>query len=212
MNRSWIAAGVLAALLPLGGFSAPAVHAQSPLPDLLQNFYADARTLTGRFEQRVVNEQASKQRMQRGRFWLARPGGRYRWEYREPFPQVIVSDGETLWVYDEELAQVTVRALTEQDASLPAALLAEGTRLASLFDVTVSPQDPQVVLLRPLADDAGFESLELRFDAGSLASLVLHDSLGRTTEFGFFDLVRNQPVDEAVFQFEPPVGVDVLSE
>lgn len=181
-----------------------------PLPDRLQRFYTGAATLTGRFEQQVVDEPGTQRRPQTGRFWIARPGGRYRWEYEEPFPQLIVSNGETIWVYDEELEQVTVRDITQADAALPAALLAEGTRLSTLFDVAVSPDDPDVILLQPLTEDAGFETLTLTFEDDSLASLTLRDTLGRNTRFRFFDVERNRPVGERRFQFEPPGGVDIL--
>lgn len=208
MRRPFLISGLLtlAGLLP--GVAAAAAAA---VPEELQAFYAQARTLAGRFEQTIVDQEDGGDFRQTGQFWIDRPG-RYRWEYQDPFPQLIVSDGVTLSVYDPDLEQVTVRTLDGADAVLPAVLLAEGAELGELFDITRSDDDLQTVLLRPKSADAGFEHLEIRFTGGVPVTMLLLDSLGRTTRFEFFDVQRNQPLDTQMFVFEPPPGVDLLRD
>ena len=95
----------------------PAPAAGSPL----QSFFEASRTLSGQFEQVLFDARDSVQERSTGAFWLQRPG-QFRWEYRSPYPQTLLSDGERLWLYDPDLAQVTVRPLAEALASAPAAL------------------------------------------------------------------------------------------
>ena len=152
--------------------------------------------------------QASK-----GSFVFQRPG-RFRWTYAKPVDQVIVGDGERVWIHDRELNQVTVRKLSRALGSTPAALLAGAGDVEKAFELSDAGTRDGLEWLeaKPREPDAGFERIRMGFSATGLAAMELTDNFGQTTRLRFSNLQRNPKVDPAEFRFEPPKGADVLGE
>src|SRR4051794_9838740 len=103
--------------------------------DTLEKFVQSAKTGRAEFTQVVTSParegQAPKTKKSSGTFEFARPN-RFRFEYREPFEQTIVADGQTLWLYDADLRQVTARKQAQVLGTTPAALIASAPDLATL--------------------------------------------------------------------------------
>ncbi|SFX04097.1 outer membrane lipoprotein chaperone LolA [Marinospirillum alkaliphilum] len=202
--RSLMISGLLLLALPLQ--ADPAVKR---LHDLLQQM----QSLEGRFEQ--LTQDARGQRLQEssGVMRLQKPG-RFFWETERPYPQVLVSDGSTLWVYDPDLEQVTVQALDQRVASTPALILSgESTDLTEHFRInqTRSGTDEEFRLV-PRGADSLFEVLRLYFVDGRIRALQLEDSLGQSTRVELYIEQYNQPMAAHHFTFEIPAGVDVIQE
>ncbi len=89
--------------------------------DRLRNFLEHVQTMRAAFRQEVVNGKQVVEEA-RGHVALKRPG-RFRWDYEQPYQRVVVADGERLWLYEADLAQVTVRPLAAGLGETPAALL-----------------------------------------------------------------------------------------
>jgi len=147
-----------------------------------------------------------------GKLTISRPD-RFRWDYREPYVQVIVADGRKLWLYDADLQQVTVRPLEQGLGSTPAMLLSGSGKASDAF--TAGPMqkrgDFTWCTLQPKQRGSDFERVSLAFNAkGELAAMELVDKLGQSTLIGFGNLVRNGTVDESAFRFVPPKGADVI--
>ena len=174
----------------------------------LNAFLDEVRTLRADFTQTVTDAQGLELQQVEGTLAVKRPN-RFRWDYRD---QVIVADGERIWMYDEELAQVTVRALDQTLASTPAMLLSGGRALSEHADIKeLGTRDGLVwVGVVPHVQDSDFEAVRIGFDRGRLAAMELVDSFGQTTRMRFTALVRNPAIDDEVFTFEPPEGVDVI--
>src|SRR5690606_21385679 len=119
----------------------------------------------------------------RGRVRLARPD-RFAWEYREPYRQTIVSDGRTLWVYDEDLAQVTVSTLDAESPATPARLLSGEVDLAAEYVTEELGEEAGLtwVKLTPRGEDQQYEGIEIGLAADGVAAMRLRDNLGQTTE------------------------------
>lgn len=190
-----------------------ALAAEPSAIDSLKRFFAEADRYTARFEQVVLDEVGEPIQESRGRLWIERPD-KFRWNYETPYEQQIVSDGERLWVYDEDLRQVTVRPLEGGLLDTPAVLLAGRGRLEDRFRIRESDVRNGLawVTLTPKRRDSGFESVRIGFERGRLRMLEIMDSLGQTTRYTLRNGVENPRIAAGRFEFTPPPGVDVVGE
>lgn len=203
---------IFALLLAACGWSG-AGSAAEPATVQLQQFFHGLKTLAATFDQQVVDADGAPVQQAGGRMWLQRPD-RFRWDYQQPYHQLIVSDGQQVWVYDEDLEQVTVRPLDAALGQTPALLLSSDKPILDGFTVESigSREGVDWLLLRPRATDATFDELRLGLVDGHLRAMELRDGLGHTTLLHFSDVRRNQPVDPKQFVFTPPDGVDVVRD
>ncbi len=203
----WIA-GWLACLL------APAALAQGGGDAVarVDAYLASLKTLSADFAQVVRNRDGQVVDRASGTLSLSRPN-RFRWDYRQPYLQTIVADGERLWLYDSDLEQVTVRALEAGLGSTPAMLLSGSGKVGDAFTALALEREGEWTWarLRPKQDGSDFDRVGLAFDArGELAAMELRDKLGQSTVIEFGNVRRNPALDAALFRFDPPPGADVI--
>ena len=162
------------------------------------------------FRQTVTNASGQQTESAAGTVALARPG-KFRWDYSTP-AQLIVSDGVTVWLYDEDLAQVTVRPAAEALIGTPALLLSGRADIASEFKVADGGTDEGIAWTRlePKDPDSDFSELRVGIAGVELRRMVLVDRLGQTTRIDFERIERNPKLDPSIFRFTPPPGVDVV--
>lgn len=199
-----------ALMLPLA-LSAPIAQADGI--SSLKNFYAKTNAMRANFYQIVTDRQGQKIQEVYGEMQLKRPN-MFRWDYNKPFEQQIISDGKQVWLYDTELAQVTVRALSKALGSSPAALLAGGESLDQNFKLMNLPAKDNLewVSANPNDADSGFEKISLGFKNGLLQEMKLVDTFGHQTKIVFSKQLQNPVIDTKTFLFKPPKGVDVVGE
>jgi outer membrane lipoprotein carrier protein len=205
-RRSGVLAGIL---ITANGFAA-----EGPTDagrQLLDTFLTDVVTISGSFEQQLVDADNVVVEASSGTLDIQRPG-RFRWSYAEPYQQVIVADGLNIWSYDVDLEQVTVKAQEEALGSTPALLLGGTTEVLDDFDYIGSFTDRGSlwVRLRPKDTSNGFNKVELGFTDDRLSRMLFTDNLEQTTLIALIDVSFNEPIDETVFAFSPPQGVDVV--
>ena len=181
--------------------------------DRINAFLADIESMQANFEQTLYDEDLNRLEDSRGVMYLQRPG-RFRWDYIEPYPQMIISNGRTLWLYDSELAQVTVKTLDQDIANTPSMLLSSDEPLENHFEIAELPgaDDKVWVELKPKSPDATFSNMRVVFQGDDLHSMEFVDSFGQTTQIKFFLLRKNPDIDESRFEFTPPEGVDVVGD
>lgn len=179
----------------------------------LRDFYNQTHAMRAEFSQVVTDKQGRKVQEVQGEMQLKRPN-KFRWDYNKPYEQQIVSDGKQVWLYDTELAQVTVRALSKALGSSPAALLAGDDTLDKNFKFTNASQNNDIDWVKavPKTEDSGFESILLGFKAGELKEMELIDSFGLQTKISFSNIEQNPSLDNKTFLFKTPKGVDVVKE
>lgn len=147
---------------------------------------------------------------------VKRPG-LFRWETRGPMQQLIVANGRTVWLYDPDLQQATRHSLSEQVANTPALLLSGNLQqITQSYRITQPQVNQDYYVLYPRkqrgADDALFESLALRFGGGVPSQMVLTDTLGQQTTINFSQARLNPTLNNGLFNFVPPKGVDVIDD
>jgi len=178
--------------------------------DRLDGYLSGLDTVASRFEQRLFDESRKLLERARGTVLIDRPG-RFRFDYADP-PQLVVGDGARVWIYDPELAQVTVLDLDAALGSTPAVLLTSGRPVAEGFRVEALEAGANVdaFALEPRAEDTSFTSIRLAFAGGELRRMELLDQFGQTTLLTFHDIRRQPEIPPAAFTFTPPAGVDVV--
>lgn len=179
----------------------------------LSEFTTDLRGLDGRFVQRVYDGNGQLNEESQGRVALSAPR-QFRWEYADPFPQLIVADGDHVWIYDPDLEQVQVRMQSHEEQQSPLAALIDPGELDRQFTVTDggTGEGAAWVVLTPKGEDAQFDSARLGFAGGQLQRMQMKDGLGQTTDITFEGWKRNPAFEAAAFSFTPPEGVDVIGE
>lgn len=207
MLRTLLATFALAALL------AP-LPASATLPSAIASFRQDLDGLKGRFVQRVFDAQGNQREESSGTVALKAPR-LFRWEYEQPFPQLIVADGDHVWIHDPDLEQVTVRPQSYEEQQSPLAVLIDPDLLQRQFVVKEAGTEEglQWVELTPKGeDDRSFERARLGFRGSELVRMQLLDTLGQQTVMDFSQWRRNPDFAPDTFTFDPPPGTDVVGE
>ncbi len=180
----------------------------------LNTFFTSVNTMQGSFIQQLYSKQGKVKETTKGQLYLQRPG-RFRWIYAQPDPQQIISDGKNIWIYDQDLDQVTVKPLNKTITSTPAAILMQKSIPDSQFKVTemdAATSGWSWFYLEPHRKNADFKAMQLGLDKqGNLKQMVLYDKIGQKTVITF-NTTSNIPIKASRFSFTPPAGVDVIGK
>jgi outer membrane lipoprotein carrier protein len=175
---------------------------------------SQVKTLQADFTQTIIDDKSTVIQKSTGRMMLRQPG-QFRWEVERPVRQLIVANGQQLWIYDPDLEQVTVRRLTNAGGETPALLLSDTDQaLARHFKVQVLPASGRMqrFLLVPKGRDSLLSQIHLNFVSQHLDEMVLQDHLGHTTTIKFNHLVTPVSFSAKLFYFTPPPQVDIIRE
>lgn len=187
--------------------------AQADGTSSLKKFYDETHAITADFHQIVTDKQGQRIQDVYGEMQLKRPD-KFKWSYNKPYEQQIISDGKQVWLYDTELAQVSVRELSKALGSSPAALLAGDDSLEKNFKLVNAYRKDNLdwVSTNPKNADSGFDKISLAFKNDVLQQMDMIDSFGHLTKITFTKVVHNPVIDPKTFLFKPPKGVDVVGE
>ncbi|GLZ86939.1 outer-membrane lipoprotein carrier protein [Metapseudomonas resinovorans] len=172
-----------------------------------------AQTITGRFSQLTLDGSGTQLQETSGELSLKRPG-LFRWHTDAPMEQLLVSNGEKVWLYDPDLQQVTIQTLDQRLTHTPALLLSgDVSKISENFEITHKEGGDVVdFILKPKAKDTLFDTLRLSFRNGVINDMQLIDSVGQRTNILFLGVKMNQAIDTAQFNFKIPEGADVIQE
>ncbi len=182
--------------------------------DDLDTFSKGLKGLDGQFAQTVYDANGKLKETSSGRVAMSAPR-LFRWEYLKPYPQLIVADGNKVWVFDPDLEQVTVRPQGVEEQNSPLAALIDPGKLEKDFLVKEagSKNGLEWLVLSPKnTAEASFKSARLGFGKAGLTRMHVTDTLGQRTEISFSGWKRNPVFARATFRYAPPEGVDVIGE
>ncbi len=187
--------------------------AASNASDRLNRFLDNMQTLEANFTQTLVDDQGIELENSSGIVFLHRPD-KFRWDYKQPYTQTIVTNGELLWFYDEDLEQVTIRDVSPFIKNTPAAVLSSSEDIDKHFVVIDmgSIEGFDWVELTPRDIDSQYDSVRLGFDKDKLGMMVMFDNLGQITRIDFTEEVINKEMEDSIFNFESPQGVDIIDD
>lgn len=209
MSVKTIGGILLAALLSFS--TAHAVSKNDSAMIRFNAFMKEVKTLEAFFTQEVVSENGKIGKTTTGTLMLSRPG-KFNWEYVNPVPQRIISDGKKVWVYDEQLEQVTVKPISSALGASPAAILTSSRDVKKDFIVKELPdrENMKWVELRPKNSETDFDRILVGMDDLGIQGMDLYDQFGRRTMIRFQESRVNQPISAKHFNFVPPQGTDVI--
>ena len=203
-------------LLLAASLSVLAGTAQADPLETLREFTRDARTGRANFSQTVSAPDGLKKKTSSGSFEFARPD-RFRFSYSKPFEQQIVADGHKVWLYDLDLNQVTVRAMSQALGATPASLLAGGAmdkdfELVNAPTNNAAPKDglDWVQATPRQKEGATVQTLRIGFRGKTLAALEIVDAFGQRSLLQFSAVEINPKLADETFRFVPAKGVDVI--
>ncbi len=184
----------------------------------LEKFVSTVQSGRAEFTQTVTSPakegQAPRVRTSSGSFEFARPN-RFKFVYRKPFEQTIVGDGQTLWLFDADLNQVTARKQAEVLGSTPAALIASAPDLQALqqhFSLQAAPDRDglQWVQATPKVREGALQSIRLGFADGAIKVLEMTDNFAQRSVLNFKAMDLNPKLAADAFVFTPPKGADII--
>lgn len=190
-------------------------NAESLSPaQLLSQQLAPMRTLTAEFDQRITDAEGSILQEASGLLTVKRPRHFY-WQTRQPYEHLVVTNGTVLWLYDVDLEQITRQAFTADLDQAPALLLSgEIEEIDKQYTISLeeTEEGSTAYRLMPNIAEALFSELLIRFDNDVLSLMVLRDSFAQVTTITFTNTELNVNVDDALFEFVPPEGIDVMTD
>jgi outer membrane lipoprotein carrier protein len=190
-----------------------AAAADAATLERLRAFVRETQTARASFTQTVTDRTGRIVQRASGEFEIARPG-RFRWSVERPYKQLLVGDGERVWIYDPDLNQVVVRRNDRALGTTPAALLAGKEEVEKAFDWTDLPPADRLDWLgaKPKDKESSFSEIRLGFEGASLAAIEVTDNFGQHTLIKLSGLERNPKLAPDLFEFTPPKGADVVGE
>ncbi len=172
-------------------------------------------SLSAKFSQTVTSAKGKQQYKAQGLMQVQKPNQLY-WETQTPQPQIIVADGKKLWIYDQDLNQVTMKPMTRELEATPALLLSgKIEKIVQFYQVSLLPAQKGFTAfeLIPLGKKKNaFQKLDLIFKQGSLVVMDLWDNVGQATHIEFSQVKMNAVIDPKKFNFIPPKGADVVKD
>lgn len=203
-----------AALVAASAFAFPGLASAAAL-DQFKSFVASTQSAKGEFTQQQLGKSKSGKATpaSSGSFVFARPG-KFIWTYQKPYEQVLQADGETLYIYDKDLNQVTTRKLGNALGSSPAAILFGSNKLEENFTLSEAGARDGMEWLNatPKAKDTSFEQISIGLKDGVPMAMELKDTFGQTSRLTFTSFQRNPQLGAQQFKFTVPQGADVVSQ
>ncbi|EKD77067.1 MAG: hypothetical protein ACD_42C00491G0003 [uncultured bacterium] len=187
-------------------FASTQKTAAEKLAGLLDQF----TTFQAQFSQTTMDVQEQVLERSAGTVSIMRPG-QFRWETDNPTHQIVITDGNTLWVYDVDLKQATKQSIAKSPMN-PAKLLSGHTNdLLKQFTVHLIPHRTALVFqLIPKKPNQQFRSIAIAFAHEKLQSMQIENNAEQTTIFDFSHVILNEHLSPSIFQFKAPSGVDVM--
>lgn len=204
--------------LILLGFCSPvlaqeAVSQETAAVTALEEILVQTQTFSAQVEQLLIDQDGRELQETRALLLMEKPA-RFRWAITEPYEELSVTDGATLWHYEPDLGQVTIQRFDDQEADRRPVMLLNGNAdtIRESYDVSSTNMGGDLLrfILIPKNADRLFERLSLTFKGPVLEEMQFEDSLGQQTSLSFHEVNRNVPLDAGSFSFTPPDGIDVI--
>ena len=197
-------------VLAISVLAAPIARADAV--DALRAFVRDVKTGQAAFTQTVTSPDGARKKTSTGEFEFSRPN-RFRFAYAKPFEQLMVGDGQKVWIFDADLNQASSRRFTQALGATPAALLA-GSALEPDFKLAnlASAQGLEWASATPRASGGAFQELRVGFRGKELAAIEITDSFGQRSRLDFTRFAANVQLPDTRFEFKLPAGADLIEQ
>ena len=182
-------------------------------PEKLRGFLSSIDVLSARFEQSILNMESGEAGRFQGMLYLSRPG-KFRWDYTEPYEKQILADGDTVYVVDTDLDQITYVSQERALKGTPASILVEQGDLNERFEVIDigESQGMDWVELLPRDEESQFTRILIAFLSDDIRRMEISDKFGQITRFQFYDIEQNPELEKDFFKFKSRQGFDQFGD
>jgi len=182
---------------------------------LLDKLRKDLMSMSAQFEQYEIDVNETMSEKSSGNMWLQSPN-KFKWEYQLPFPQLIIASGQTVWIYDEDLEQVTVKKQNNTQNPIYVLLNKEQTEKnyhLKFIEKKLEDNDKyQWISMTPKISSDEVKVVWLGISGNDIAVLKLQNQMDNIVIFEFNQMVRNPDLAKGFFTFVPPEGTDVIRD
>ncbi len=185
--------------------------------DQIQGKYEKIDDFSSKFTQEATVKALKKVQRAQGEVWFKKPG-KMRWNYSRPTKDEIVSDGTTIWFYNEEEKQVIESPLSEAiDTPTTTTLISGLGNLKTLFDARFSTNNPATnsntyfIDLIPKENSEEYTNVTIAVDKHSMLvnTIYLYDPFGNLTTVKLNDMQINNGIPDSLFVFKAPEGTEI---
>lgn len=186
--------------------------------DKIQKKYEQITDFHAGFSQEAEVKALNKVQKAEGEVWFKKPG-KMRWNYYSPAKDEIISDGNTLWYYNQEEKQVIETPLSKvSDTETTSTLLSGLGNIKELFDVSFANPGVQgapgsyLLDLRPKTEEEGYNKVTIAVDKNTMLvnTMYLYDPFGNLTTVNLTNISVDKGVPDSLFVFNVPTGVEVI--
>ncbi|MEZ5472478.1 MAG: outer membrane lipoprotein chaperone LolA [Marinicella sp.] len=177
--------------------------------EILTQVRSGLNALSAEFVQYELTNEGQQLDRNTGLVWMQAPN-LFRWEYQQPIEQLIVADGQQVWVYDEDLDQVTVK--TQDNHLNPIYVIINEALTQQHYDIAFEKVegDLQWISLTPKLKSDEVKYVWLGIQETTVQQIRVFNHFDQTMVFEFKDIKKNPELNQDLFQFTPPEGVDVI--
>jgi outer membrane lipoprotein carrier protein len=181
--------------------------------EYLAQALANVPDFSATFNQITSSSKGSRLQTAHGQLWISKPS-RFRWHAEPPMEQVLVADGEMLWLYDPDLEQVTIQKMEPAMATLPVLILTGNvTRLSQDFIIDhYEDETGDHFSFRPKADAESFKLVLMLVKEGQIKRIDITDTLNQETSIVLTNIQTEESFPKDMFQFQVPDGTDVIRD
>ena len=202
---------ILAALLICAFFKGS--FAQQEALTRLNSLLANINSLTADVVQLIVESDGGILEESNIKMLLKKPNGFY-WETITPYQELIVTNGIKLWNYQPDLEQVVIEDWDVSKSELAAQLLSGKTEnLDSQYiieELSDTNNDSQEFVLTPVDADSIYTQISINFITSELDLIYLNSRNGQQTVWRFDAIARIQILEDSLFDFQPPAGIEII--
>ncbi len=187
------------------------VFAENTAVQKLEAFIAQAKNLQAKFTQTSLDESGKAVHTSHGMFYLQQPG-KFRWDYQQPYAQLIISKDGKVWFYDADLEQVIIKRIDQSIGDTPALLLSGSVNLNEKYTLSEKNQQGDIswVKLTPKSPQSSFKHIFVGLKKNVLYAMELSDNFGQLTQIIFSDITIPDTLESGLFDFVAPEGTDVF--
>ena len=181
--------------------------------DPLQYFLSELITFEAKFTQLLINENGDELERTEGIFYLQIPDSFF-WHYQKPYTQKIISNGIKLWIFDEDLEQVTVKNIDNRIQQTPAGIILGNQSIKDHFvQISMGIIDGyDWIELTPKDLDAEYKNIKIGFNKDNIGMMIIVDNLEQITRIDFSDTKKNIELSSEIFNFKVPENIDIFDE
>ena len=166
-------------------------------------------SLSADFTQQIKDHNNHKLQLLNGNLSLKKPN-QLRWNVLAPMPQLVVSDGKLVWLYDPDLEQVVIQSFSDDFMANPISILL-GDLDQLNRDFTVSLISDDRFSLKPKQKNSLFVAIQLRFVDSVLSHIEYQDNFGQNTQLTLSQVKLNPQLAKNTFVFDIPQAVDIIN-